>query len=174
MQIRIFQTIVLAAIVFTFICAEPFAQQGFTRPLKQNQLYLELGGNGFIYSVNYERLLSKSFSIRGGIGYTPTLIVADGDYFFIPVTGSLLAGSETSKLELGLGVTYFSGKVKKIFIYEVDSETESRLVFNGILGYRYVSSGGFIFRVAFTPFYNPDNENSNFLPWGALSFGYAF
>ncbi|MCL4280583.1 MAG: hypothetical protein KJZ60_13035, partial [Ignavibacteriaceae bacterium] len=42
--------------------------QSTTSSIKQNQLYLELGGNGMIYSINYERSLSENFTLRGGFG----------------------------------------------------------------------------------------------------------
>lgn len=165
----------LFLILLAFHCHELYAQDQMMRPSKKNQFYLELGGNAIIYSFNYERMITDNFSLRGGIGISPTLGLVEGTFIFIPITGSFLLGSNTSKLEIGLGVTYFSGKETEFFSYEVDSETKSKLFITGILGYRYVSSGGFIFRVAFTPLYNPDKtEDSKFLPWGALSFGYAF
>lgn len=60
------------------------AGQTSTTNLKQNQLYLELGGNGLIYSINYERFLSENFTIRGGFGITPGLIFVEGTFIHIP------------------------------------------------------------------------------------------
>ncbi len=69
------------------------AGQTQTTNFKQNQLYLELGGNGLIYSINYERLLSENFTLRGGFGITPGIIFVEGTFIHIPVTASYLIGS---------------------------------------------------------------------------------
>ena len=170
-----FQIVILITAALAFNCINICAQGQYTRPYKQNQFYLELGGNGIIYSVNYERLLSENFSLRGGIGISPTLGLVDGIFIFMPVTGSILLGSSTSKLEIGLGMTYFSGKETEFLGNAKDGQSESELFMTGILGYRYLSSGGLIVRVVFIPFFNPDKTNdSKFLPWGGLSFGYSF
>ncbi len=137
--------------------------------VKQNQLYLELGGNGMIYSINYERSLSENFTLRGGFGITPGIIFAEGTFIHIPVTASYLIGGKSSKFETGLGATYFAGTDVEIFGLPSDDQT---LIFlTGIIGYRYISSGGFVFRIAFTPFYNGQTE-PNFIPSGGLSFGF--
>jgi hypothetical protein len=139
--------------------------------LKQNQLYLELAGNGLIYSINYERFLSENFTIRGGFGITPGLIFVEGTFIHIPVTASYLIGSKTSKLELGLGATYFAGEDTEIF--GLDAGDQSLMFLTGIIGYRYTSLSGFVFRIFFTPLYSGEADPP-FSPYFGLSFGYAF
>jgi len=173
MFIKKVRNLILVIILSSCTLPNIHAQEQMTRPYKQNQFFLELGGNGIFYSVNYERLLSENFSIRGGIGYTPGLIFVEGTFIHIPVTASYLIGSNSSKFETGLGFTYFSGKDVEIF--GLEGEDKSVILLTGIIGYRYISQNGFVFRIAFTPFYNPnETEDSKFLPSGALSFGYAF
>jgi hypothetical protein len=163
----------IIAILLSFNCYNIVAQGQQIRPYKKNQFYLELGGNGIIYSLNYERLLSENFTLRGGIGYTPGLIFVEGTFIHIPFTASYLIGSSSSKFEMGLGFTYFTGRDVEIF--GLEGGDKSVIVLTGIIGYRYVSQKGFVFRIAFTPFYNPNNtEDSRFLPSGGLSFGYVF
>jgi len=145
------------------------AGQTSTTNFKQNQLYLELAGNGLIYSINYERFLSEDFTIRGGFGITPGLIFIEGTFIHIPVTASYLIGSKTSKLELGLGATYFAGEDTEIF--GLDAGDQSLMFLTGIIGYRYTSPAGFVFRVFFTPLYSSESE-PNFNPYGGLSFGF--
>jgi len=145
------------------------AGQTQTTNFKQNQLYLELAGNGLIYSINYERFLSEDFTIRGGFGITPGLIFIEGTFIHIPVTASYLIGSKTSKLELGLGATYFAGEDTEIF--GLDAGDQSLMFLTGIIGYRYTSPAGFVFRVFFTPLYSSESE-PNFNPYGGLSFGF--
>jgi len=147
------------------------AGQTLATNFKQNQLYLELGGNGLIYSINYERLLSENFTLRGGFGITPGLIFVEGTFIHIPVTASYLIGSKTSKLELGLGATYFAGKDTEIF--GLDAGDQFLVFLTGIIGYRYTSPAGFVFRVLFTPIYNSE-EDPYFYPSFGLSFGFAF
>ena len=145
------------------------AGQTQTTNFKQNQLYLELAGNGLIYSINYERFLSEDFTIRGGFGITPGLIFIEGTFIHIPVTASYLIGSKTSKLELGLGATYFAGEDTEIF--GLGAGDQSLMFLTGIIGYRYTSPAGFVFRVFFTPLYSSESE-PNFNPYGGLSFGF--
>jgi len=147
------------------------AGQTSTANLKQNQLYLELAGNGLIYSINYERLLSENFTLRGGFGITPGIIFAEGTFIHIPVTASYLIGSETSKFEVGLGATYFSGT--DIEFFGLPAGDESLIFITGLAGYRYTSKSGFVLRVVFTPFYNSEAD-PNFYPSGGLSFGLMF
>lgn len=154
------------SIAFTFTT---FSQTSIST--KQNQLYLELAGDGLIYSLNYERLLSENFSLRAGFGITPGIIIAEGTFIHIPFTCSYLVGSKTSKFELGLGVTYFAGSDVEIFGLPADDQ--SLIFLTGIVGYRYVGKGGFVFRIFFTPIYNSQADPA-FFPWAGLSFGFMF
>lgn len=124
-----------------------------------------------MYSFNYERLLPDNFTLRAGFSYLPGLIVAEGTFVLIPVSASYLIGGESSKFEIGLGTTLFSGTDVEIFGY--DGTAETVLLLTGIIGYRYVSRGGFVFRVAFTPFYNGDAD-PEFFPYAGMSFGFLF
>lgn len=136
-----------------------------------NQLYLELGGNGLIYSVNYERFLSDNFTLRGGFGITPGIIFAEGTFIHIPFTIGYLIGGESSKFEAGLGATYFSGTDVEIF--GLPSGDQSLIFMTGIIGYRYISPNGFVFRIFFTPLYSKESD-PDFIPSGGLSFGFMF
>jgi len=109
--------------------------------------------------------------LRAGIGYTPGIIIMEGSFIHIPVTASYLIGSETSKLEIGLGATYFAGTDVEIFGLEAGDQ--SLIFLSGIVGYRYESPSGFVFRIAFTPLYNSEADPSVY-PSGGLSFGFMF
>lgn len=146
-----------------------FAQTNGSAQNKQNQLYLELGGNGLIYSVNYERLLSENLTVKGGIGVTPGLIFVEGTFFAIPVTMSYIVGSDRSKFETGPGITLFTGTNAKIF--GLPTGDISILFISGILGYRYVSSSGFVWRIFFCPIYS-NKTDPKFNPYGGMSFGF--
>ena len=145
------------------------AGQTSTTNFKQNQLYLELGGNSLVYSISYERLLSENFTIRGGFGITPGIIFAEGTFIHIPVTASYLIGSERHKLEAGLGATYFAGTDVEIF--GLPAGDQSLIFLTGMVGYRYVSPAGFVFRIFFTPLYSTEAD-PYFYPSFGLSFGF--
>jgi len=149
-----------------------FAQKISSNRNVRNHCYLELLGNGIIYSFNYERLISDNFTIRGGLGVTPGFII-DEFFFGIPLTASYLLGGGSSKFEIGLGTTFFIIEDPETFSFS--SNDKSYLVLTGILGYRFFRSrGGFAFRITFTPFYHPDLENSKIISSGGISFGYGF
>ncbi len=135
----------------------------------KNTFYVELLGNGLVYSVNYERFVGNDVAFRLGAGY----ISANdsgfyGSLFALPVTASYLGvRSGNHALELGGGAvvaSYSGGKVKVI-----DSDTG--VAGTAIVGYRYApTSGGFTFRVAFTPVFGA----GGFLPWGGAAVGMLF
>ena len=75
-----------------------------------NSLYLELGGSGAVYSLNYERFVHDDVSLRVGFGYVSLkganidggTVTADVSMLTIPVTASYLGiGSGNHRLELG-------------------------------------------------------------------------
>ena len=142
------------------------------KPPAKNQVYLELGGCGLTYSINYERLVSENIALRGGIGITPGWFFVDGTMFTIPVTGSYLIGEGSSKLELGLGATYIT--FSDVEIFGLPTGSSSFIAFDGIIGYRGGHpSGGFVFRIAFNPMYSAEFE-PHFIPYGLISIGFGF
>jgi len=150
----------------------PLEAQSSSAQFKNNQVYLELGGCGYTYTINYERFVTDNFTLRGGIGITPGWWFVDGTFIAIPVTGSYLVGSGFSKLELGLGATYMSVRDLKAFGFSLGSS--SLIVIDGIIGYRGGRpNGGFIFRIAFNPMFSPKSD-PEFIPYGLISFGFGF
>jgi hypothetical protein len=120
----------------------------------QQALYAELGGRGMIYSVNYDR---RFFAGNGGFGGS-----AGVSYFnffgasalMIPLGVYYLAGSGSSYLEVGAGIT---GAPLPLFG-------------TAIIGYRYQPAKGMLFRIGLTPVYTVNY----FQPWWGISLGTAF
>ena len=82
----------------------------------QNSIYLELGGSGVIYSMNYERMVSK-IGVRAGFSYLSVTGAGSGgsakvSATGIPLTMSYLGIGHNNKLELGGGLLMekFSGQ----------------------------------------------------------------
>jgi hypothetical protein len=130
------------------------------RPLPQNSLYVEIAGNGLIYSINYDRVFQDRFSAR--IGLAP---YGSGD-IAVPILGNYLLGSGPSRLELGLGVTLMS-----ITFTFFDSDYGlDRVIGTANFAYRYQKpDGGIFFKAGFTPLFN----GKGFLPWFGASLGYT-
>lgn len=150
----------------------------------KNGIYLELLGNGIIYSVNYERFFNEQFSIRAGFG---TFSVGGTFFFFplainmttFPILGNYFYGSGSNKLELGAGVLL--GSTKIVSGFDNDRDQRSTIFdLTAFTGYRYQNpNGGFIFRAGLTPFLtlsggDEENREKGFALSGGISFGYAF
>ena len=145
-----------------------------------NSVYLELGGNGAVYSVNYERIVQDDLALRVGVGYVGLkgaaidggTVTADVSLLTIPITASYLGvGAGNHRLELGGG-----GVIAKITGAASSGSAKafgsaSGVVGTAIAGYRYVRpQGGFTFRLAFTPLFG----DGGFQPWGGAAFGFTF
>ncbi len=144
----------------------------------RNIASLELMGNGFIYSLNYERILFDfdRFITTAQIGvsyYPPSTGVIE---LWIPMSlNQLFRVKPKHYVELGIGQVLFG---EDLFV----SEVPNRSIVNGNVdigidfifraGYRFQSdSSRWVFKVAFTPFYLNGWE---FIPWGSLGAGYKF
>ncbi len=133
----------------------------------QNKIYGELLGSGFGISANYERCVWQddkvSLNARLGIG---TAILINS----LPILGfNACLGKGESKFEIGVNAL----RVYSIGLF--DGSENIAIYANPILGYRFESREGFLFRFAFTPFLNPDpNTEFPFFPWLGISFGGAF
>jgi hypothetical protein len=136
-----------------------------------NSVYLELLGNGALYSMNYDRMFSESVGGRIGVMYIALNEDQGNDNVsvtFVPVMVNYLVGEGKHKLELGLGalLVFASGGFDETGDFE-----GSGVGGTATFGYRLQPpGGGFVFRVGFTPIFS----SSGFLPWGGASFGFGF
>lgn len=147
------------------------------RPPK-NALFIELGGNGGIYSLNYDRILVNKArfrtSLRGGFALLPVdrtldlIFVAEHNFLF---------GRERHFIESGLGLNYIRS-------LQFEAGSTNYVSEQGIgvlrLGYRYQErmDEGLFFRAGLTPFLLQTNEHdkveSIFQFWMGLSAGANF
>jgi hypothetical protein len=145
-----------------------------------NVIFLELGGNGLVYSINYERLLDESdFSLRVGfsyisIGASSGTSTAKASIMTFPVLGNYYVGSRNHKLQLGAGLTFMQITVSgggNSSLVEASGFVPAP---TAVIGYRYIPArGGFAFSVGFTPFIIPSGDKVIY-PWGGISFGGIF
>ena len=133
-----------------------------------SQVYLELGGSGLVYTLNFDTRFSK---IENGLGFRVGIGGAGGSgdsYIAIPAQLNYLLGENGKYLELGAGATYFSAKSDFFF----EEETSTSVIGNAVVGFRSQPFGkkGITWRVAFTPFI----YGGGFMPYGGASIGFRF
>lgn len=151
---------IFAIFILSFATFDSYAQSfDKTRVIEtRNAVYVELAGNGYGNSVNYERMLGDRMYARAGVGYF-TILSAQG--VTLPLMAGALVGQTEDRLELGAGVTVSLSK----------DLLSSEVVATGTFGYRYQRrNGGFLFRVGLTPFWGKDGLKA----WGGISMGYRF
>lgn len=139
---------------------------------KSQAVYLELGGSGGFYTMNFDtRFTSKANGWGGriGIGYFPTLF-GPGGVTSVPLVINYLKGEKKHFLEVGAGATYLSVKGN---LLGLSSYAGSALIGNLAIGYRRVSDSGFTFRTGLTPLFGKSVELSGlFMP--QVSLGHSF
>ncbi len=159
------------------VAAAPQASAG-----PDNQVFLELLGNGLLYSLNYERFLTawnQRFGVRGGASFiTYKISSANGAgnlvLASVPIVASWYGGSSAHKLQLGLGASalYVSAATDATGQKFSGSEEGLGIAATAVVGYRYLPrDGGFTFGIGFTPLLR---SGRGFLPWGGASGGVAF
>lgn len=149
---------------------------------KRNSFYLELGGQGLLNSLWYDRLfrVDKKIKTSLSIGLLIQSRREAGNYFTagIPFAGNILLGRKSHHLELGIGFTSVVNSRADFFSY-----------LNPKFGYRFQRpKGGFFFRAGVIPMvYRFDNTGSHYynlssnyadwpvtpIIWYQLSFGFT-
>jgi hypothetical protein len=147
----------------------------------ENAVYVELGGAGAWYTLNYERYLRKDASVRVGAMYmsieaSAGSSSAKASWIAVPIMFNYLglaAGSHALELGAGIDMMYFSGASSA---FDATAESSGVVpVGTANLGYRYSApEGGFVFRAGYTPLVFVTTETKEIFHWGGLSFGYRF
>ena len=136
---------------------------------RAQSVFGELGGNGLLFSVNYDTRFSRSdkgLGMRAGLGFFGG---SGGGILTVPIVLNHLAGRAPHYFESGLGFTYatFTGEDEDFF------GGGGNLLIPSI-GYRYQAIGkGFIGRVVLSPVVNLGEGGGWFL-FGGVSAGFKF
>ncbi len=144
-----------------FVCLiSTFAQE------RKNSIFLEGGGAGLWYSVNYEYRIPVRLNQRLALGGGISMIPVWAPHYIGIASASYLVGHKNI-FEFGISPAYMF--------------TDEEFWVSARIGYRYEASGGFQFRIGFSPIYGkfaetglPEYNGKGFLPWGYLSVGYTF
>jgi len=138
-----------------------------TVAMQSNTVYAEVGGNGELYSVNFDQVVlsGKNFNIsfRVGLGLSSSIFKGDIDPI-IPLEGNIWFGTDKHHFETGLGVVaafgfeetlpvtvQFTDNGTKIAQFQPAREHTSLYAFTRF-GYRYQQKdGGLFFRAGINP-----------------------
>ena len=160
-------------LVIIFFCnLITYSQENKTETTNQRAqcVFGELGGNGLMFSANYDIRFAKKqngFGGRAGLGFF-TSIFGSGVTF--PLGVNYLLGKRSSYLEAGLGVTIANFTDSDLFRDLLEGQTSAAFVPS--LGYRYQPlSKGFTGRIFVSPFIFTEG-GAEF--WAGLSAGYKF
>lgn len=162
------RTTFIAVAALLFAPAAASAQERTAR----NGIYVELGGNGGLWSLNYERFLGDDVSLRIGGSYMAATDTAGTTVSLatFPLTASWLGlRSGSHALEVGAGATFASASLSTSSFAAKAFATG--VIPTAILGYRLAPlDGGFTLRAAFTPLFS----TSEVVPLFGLALGGLF
>jgi len=141
--------------------------------IAKNTVFVELFGNGGIYSINYDRMLVKKNKIKisGRIGFS--LLPVYNNIFTYPLELSAFYGKKHN-VEIGIGYTpVFNLYNENIFkIYDMYSYAGARL------GYRFQKENdGFFLKAGFMyvmELYDNYRDYDDFPYWFGVGFGRTF
>ncbi|MDO1451762.1 hypothetical protein Q0590_36145 [Rhodocytophaga aerolata] len=157
--------------------------QEVRKSMQKNTLFVEIGGNGFFYSLNYDRILldysTWRISARIGGMYMPGIFETNRHLIGLPLEVSYWRGKGNHHFELGLGFTPIYDT------YSLNEVSRQQAILIGVarIGYRYQKrEGGVFYRAGFMPLhgtiydfnYRQWDRNSNFTyPLVGLAIGYT-
>lgn len=131
-----------------------------TRETLRNDIGIELLGKGALYSFSYQRMITPSLGLQGGLaalgatGSTVVLVPLGAKLYFLPKNGSPYVTG---------GIVILTGTIDS---GPIESATYG---FAG-LGFEFRSKGGFLLRgTAYGLFYEGE-----YVIWPGLHVGYAF
>jgi hypothetical protein len=144
-------------------------QDKYREPQGTNNWFIEFGGSGLFYSLNYEKLLYKyeKYGMVGRIGaaYNPSAqillnkITLGDNTFIFPFTTSFVYGGGKERLEAGMGFSLLSQGI-----------SQRELIYTAVLGLRVVETNKVYFRISYSPFL----RNGEYTHWYGVSLGRNF
>lgn len=158
-------------LLVVFLTESQFSVKAQETARAQN-VFVELGGQGLLFSANYDtRFGNRRDGLGGrvGVGY----IAADGTSLAtFPLSLNYLLGKGRNFFEIGLGATFASAKSDDLWFNDDESSSGSATIGTMSFGYRLQPvDSGFSFRAGITPIFTKDF----FVPYFAgLSLGYTF
>ncbi|HSJ09281.1 MAG TPA: hypothetical protein VK928_05185 [Longimicrobiales bacterium] len=169
---------VVAVVVTCLLPCATRAQEPVEAPAAA---YIEVGGAGLFYSLNYEGRFSDHLTARLGFTFLNMTVFSEESgedsqiaVTLLPVMMNVLVGRGNSRLEIGAGplVAVTGSGINRVDRGPASVEFSDDLSLAGVtsaVGYRYHRpEGGLLFRATVTPFYSGRAQ-----VWGGLSLGWA-
>ncbi len=161
-------SLITEVMITTPIKSETFEPNTF----KRNAVFLELGGNAFLYSLNYERLNKISENIKLSYGTGLEFIRME-----LPHHTGISRSKKSNLLIITPAINFLFGKNKYYFEIGTSTALLYHLPVNQTfrLGYRY-QGDKVIFRIGFTPIFEfpSDGKFDYEYFWAGVSFGHTF
>ena len=139
-------------------------------PGQKNNFYAELGGAGYLMTVNYERMISKNILTRVGIGSQNNKAEKNtevgNDISFYPLGLSYFIKSGDQNIEFGFGTTLLDGTLR-MNGERIDPNSKMFFINGGIQSFYEESrfllklKGYYLFLGRFSA------------PWAGISFGFS-
>jgi hypothetical protein len=155
--------------------------KGATKATPNHVAYVELGGAGYYYSINYEhKLVQRSaFAMFGRIGFEYLPVRQADRIIHLPLAAAFTIGQKKHRFEAGMGALFridFGGAAFGQGFYLTNPPT--RIFMAPSLGWRFHAKPNeygesFLLRVMFTPLVGMDVFKSMpyFLPHAGISIG---
>lgn len=131
--------------------------------------YLEFGGPGGHFSMNYERLFSKEKGFGLRIGGGAFLSESKMNFSFPLGIQHYLPIGTYSRLQTGLGITWAEAALTRL-TQKRPAKISSIVYFTPSIGFQWNGRKRGFYRLAFTPIIG----DGSWLPWLGLSTGWRF
>lgn len=164
-----YRTVKIIALMLLVLIPKIMLAQDLPHP--KNALYAELGGNGLLVSLHFEKQVFKNLNINAGLG-----IYGKSKSYTIPIglDYNLPFGKKrTSYVDFGMGLTYCNTLVDLYAIVDKKPTYQSRnysVIPTPSIQYKFIGQKGFLFK---SGLFLPILEIGP-LPYIGFSFGYAF
>jgi len=134
--------------------------------IKTNSIYLEIAGNNYYYSINYEKIIFQNFSPR--IGFS---IVPHGE------SSHTYSNSISIKINLLMMIDYsfylFNNHAIEFGIGYADILDRDRIYATLTIGYKFIPENSkMIYKISFTPIFNKSIVRNQL--WAGLSIGFNY
>ena len=173
--------VLLLALSTALVCHEARGQTQLVRAAR-NAIFLELFGNGGLYSLNYDRLITDNVSARLGFAsWTASDFLGEGETSLTTVAGmaNYFVGRSRHRLEFGAGL--LAGRRTDVIEFgTIIRERATVLDLTGAIAYRYQKpTRGLLFRASLTPFFSLQGDadaypDDGLFLSGGISIGYSF
>lgn len=167
---RIIKSILFVSTILLFSSAYGQSEQ---KSEPKNSIFVEALGHGFLYSLNYERVIfgNSKLTTSGQIGVSYYGKQVDIIPLWVPISvNQSLKIRGNNYLEAGIGRMFRNDIEEREDGTFDDNYQFQTWIFR--LGYKYYSkNNNWLFKIAYTPIFQ---DKSDFVNWAGLGFGYRF